>query len=53
MSDRDDTDPLEGRSEMPRPRLGWLALSQAIIITLVVLMAHETRGLAEGPLRPG
>jgi hypothetical protein len=39
-----------GRDAMPRPRLGWLLLFQAIIITLVVLMARETRALTGPPM---
>src|SRR5688500_15381729 len=34
---------------LPRPRFGWLALFQILIIALVVLMARETRGLSEPP----
>jgi hypothetical protein len=35
---------------LPRPRFGWLALFQIVIITLVVLMARETRVLSEPPM---
>ncbi len=35
---------------LPRPRFGWLALFQIVIITLVVLMARETRLLSEPPM---
>ena len=38
------------RDGMPRPRLGWLLLFQAIIITFVVLMARETRALTGPPM---
>jgi hypothetical protein len=34
----------------PRPRFGWLAVFQIIIIALVVLMARETRVLAGPPM---
>jgi hypothetical protein len=35
---------------LPRPRFGWLALFQILIIALVVLMARETRVLSEPPM---
>jgi hypothetical protein len=35
---------------LPRPRFGWLALFQIVIIALVVLMARETRMLSEPPM---
>jgi Domain of unknown function (DUF4956) len=35
---------------LPRPRFGWLALFQVIVIALVVLMARETRTLSEPPM---
>jgi Domain of unknown function (DUF4956) len=35
---------------LPRPRFGWLALFQIVIIALVVLMARETRVLSEPPM---
>lgn len=35
---------------LPRPRFGWLALFQIVIIALVVLMAHETRALSGPPM---
>ena len=35
---------------LPRPRLGWLALFQILIIALVVLMARETRVFSEPPM---
>lgn len=38
------------RDSMPRPRLGWLLLFQALIITGVVLMARETRALTGPPM---
>jgi hypothetical protein len=38
------------RESLPRPRLGWLLLFQALIITLVVLMARETRALTGPPM---
>jgi len=38
------------RDNTPRPRLGWLLLFQALIITLVVLMARETRALTGPPM---
>ncbi len=34
----------------PKPRFGWLALFQIIIIALVVLMARETRVLSGPPM---
>jgi hypothetical protein len=42
----------EGKREagLPRPRFGWLALFQIVIIALVVLMARETRVLSEPPM---
>jgi hypothetical protein len=42
----------EGKREagLPRPRFGWLALFQIVIIALVVLMARETRVLSEPPI---
>jgi Domain of unknown function (DUF4956) len=38
------------RDGMPRPRLGWLLLFQALIITLVVLIARESRALTGPPM---
>ena len=35
---------------LPRPRFGWLALFQILIIALVVLIARETRVLSEPPM---
>jgi len=35
---------------LPKPRFGWLALFQIVIIALVVLMAHETRALSGPPM---
>ena len=35
---------------LPRPRLAWLALFQVLIITLVILMARETRQLSQSGL---
>jgi hypothetical protein len=35
---------------LPKPRFGWLALFQIVIIALVVLMARETRVLSEPPM---
>jgi hypothetical protein len=35
---------------LPRPRVGWLALFQIVIIALVILMARETRMLSEPPM---
>src|SRR5690349_2054767 len=38
------------RDSAPRPRIVWLLLFQALIITLVVLMARETRALTGAPM---
>jgi Domain of unknown function (DUF4956) len=35
---------------LPKPRFGWLALFQIVIIALVILMARETRMLSEPPM---
>jgi hypothetical protein len=35
---------------LPKPRFGWLAIFQIVIIALVVLMARETRVLSEPPM---
>lgn len=35
---------------MPKPRLLWLGLFQVIVISLVVVMARETRGFAGPPM---
>jgi hypothetical protein len=35
---------------LPRPRFGWLAIFQILIIALVVLMARETRVFSEPPM---
>lgn len=35
---------------LPKPRLVWLGLFQAIVIALVVVMARETRGFAGAPM---
>jgi hypothetical protein len=42
----------QGKHEagLPRPRFGWLAVFQIVIIALVVLMARETRVLSEPPM---
>jgi hypothetical protein len=37
-------------SGLPRPRIGWLALFQIIIIALVVLMARESRVYSGPPM---
>jgi hypothetical protein len=35
---------------LPRPRFGWLALFQIVIIAVVILMARETRVVSEPPI---
>ncbi len=35
---------------LPKPRFGWLALFQIVIIALVVLMARETRAFSGPPM---
>ena len=51
MADKDVADGGEKREVgLPRPRFGWLALFQTVIIALVVLMAHETRALSGPPM---
>ncbi|HEX6104320.1 MAG TPA: DUF4956 domain-containing protein [Gemmatimonadales bacterium] len=50
MSGKNGGTAIESREELPRPRLGWLAAFHVLVIALVLFMAHETRGLAEGPL---
>jgi hypothetical protein len=35
---------------LPRPRFGWLALFQILIIALVILMARETRAFSGPPM---
>ncbi|MBA3554962.1 MAG: DUF4956 domain-containing protein [Gemmatimonadales bacterium] len=48
MSDKNAEPVAEGPEDaLPHPRFGWLAVFQLIIISLVVLMAHETRGLSQ------
>ncbi len=39
-----------GENGAPKPRFGWLALFQIVIIALVVLMARESRLLSEPPM---
>jgi hypothetical protein len=44
---RDEHAAASHESGLPNPRLGWLALFQLAIITLVVLMARESRLVSE------
>jgi hypothetical protein len=51
MTEKNVADAGETRETgLPRPRFGWLALFQIVIIALVVLMAHETRALSGPPM---
>ena len=50
MSGKNDEGSAETRDEVPKPRLWWLAVFQILVTALVLLMAHETRGIAEGPM---
>ena len=49
MSGKSDAE-VEQPEDVPRPRLGWLAAFQVLIIALVVLMADQSRGLIDGPM---
>jgi Domain of unknown function (DUF4956) len=46
MADKHGEDAEHVPETLPRPRLGWLALFQIIIIALVILMARESRMIA-------
>jgi hypothetical protein len=50
MSGKNGGTAAESRDEVPKPRLLWLAAFQIVVIALVLLMAHETRGITEGPM---
>lgn len=51
MGDKNDEPTAENRgSGLPRPRFGWLAVFQVLVIALVILMARETRILSEPPM---
>jgi hypothetical protein len=51
MTEKNVEDAREKRETgLPKPRFGWLALFQIVIIALVVLMAHETRALSGPPM---
>ena len=43
MPDKPDVAQSKHHADMPRPRLGWLALFQAAVITLVILMSRFAR----------